>query len=73
MGTGKKEKLEAALQRVRAAYHERIVAELQDTRWTYKEIALNCGVSEALVYTLSRIHKLSRSRTAPEQLVDEKE
>jgi hypothetical protein len=73
MGTDTKEKLEAALQRVRQAYHKRILVELQNTQRTYKQIATDIGVSESLVYTLSRIHSLSRSRTAPEQMVGEKE
>ena len=60
MGTDTKGKLEAALQQVRQAYHKRILVELQNTERTYKQIAADIGVSESLVYTLSRIHGLSR-------------
>lgn len=69
MSTGTKERLEVALQRVRKAYHERIVAELRDTERTYGEIAESVGVSPSLVYLVNR---LSRSRTEPEQMTGEK-
>ena len=70
MSTGRKQKLEDALQRVRKAYHQRIVAELKGTDKSYRQIALDIGVSEGLVYLVNR---LSRSRTAPEQMVGEEE
>jgi DNA-binding HxlR family transcriptional regulator len=70
MSTSKREKLEAALKRVRKAYHQRIVAELRDTELTYGEIAESVGVSPSLVYLVNR---LSRCRPEPEQMVGEKE
>jgi transposase-like protein len=69
MSAKKKKTLEAALQQVRQAYHQRIVAELKSTEKSYRQIALDIGVSEGLVYLVNR---LSRSRTEPEQMTAEK-
>ena len=69
MRAKKKKTLEAALQQVRQAYHQRIVTELRNTDRTYKEIASDIGCSEGLVYLVNR---LSRSRTEPEQMTAEK-
>jgi hypothetical protein len=62
MSTKKKRTLEAALQRVRRAYHERIASELKGTEKTYQQIAQDIGVSAALVYLVNR---LTRSRHQP--------
>ena len=59
MSAKKKRTLEAALERVQRAYHQRIVAELRDTELTYGEIAESVGVSPSLVYLVNR---LTRSR-----------
>lgn len=68
----KRNQLEAALQDVREQYHQRILAELKGTKRTYREIAAEFGVSEGLVYTLSRMNKLSRSGAEAAQTVVEK-
>jgi transposase-like protein len=64
MSAKKKRTLEAALRRVREAYHQRIAAELKGTEKTYQQIAEDIGVSAALVYLVNR---LTRSRREPAQ------
>jgi len=64
----KKKTLEAALRGVREQYHRRILAELQGTDKTYRQVAQEIGVSEALVYLVNR---LSRSRTESEEITIE--
>jgi DNA-directed RNA polymerase specialized sigma24 family protein len=73
MTNSKRVTLEDALRNVREKYHARIIAELKSANLTYREIASLCGVSEQLVYNLSRMRKFARSRTASAADISEEE
>jgi hypothetical protein len=65
MNNGKRKSLNDALREVRQIYHRRIAIELRCTEKSYRQIALDTGCSEGLVYLVNR---LSRCRTEPEEM-----
>jgi hypothetical protein len=55
-----KGKLQEALKSVRDHFHNLVIAELQNTNSTYRQIAETQGVSESTVYLLSRVNGVAR-------------
>jgi hypothetical protein len=53
--------LKDALKEVREQFYALIAEDVKTSSRTYRQIAEKHGVSEALVYTVSRLHGLSRA------------
>jgi predicted transcriptional regulator len=60
------QKLQAALQQVRQAYHDAIAAAIKNSEKTYAEIAEEYGVSQQTVYQVARLRGLCRTTIDPE-------
>ena len=62
MNTEKKKKLQDAVHELRELYHRWIAEELQSSSKTYAEIGRIYGCSEQTVYSVARMHGISRVR-----------
>ena len=67
MTESKKKKLRDAVREISDQYHRWIAHAIKACPdKSYAEIADACGVSEATVYMVARVHGLSRSNGSPE-------